>query len=358
MPQFEFIPKQYPTQPGCYLMRDHQGLVLYVGKAKNLRRRLASYFRSHPKRGRISKLVKRITEIEVILLNNETESLILENNLIDRYRPPYNRLLWRADKGYPYIGLTREKFPRFVPYYKTYRNGAGGVPLQARFGPYLSLRFRDFVLDFVSNYFQLRTCQPLPNEVCLRFHIHRCTGICEGKVAETKYAENVASASEFLASARIAPLVHQMKGRMQAHAERLEFERAQWLKEQVALLESSLEKQVVERVVDYDQGVVYFGDQQALVANIKCGSLQEVALVPLDSRGTHETTCAEFLLSHYSQNSPREIIVNEIQDTGVVERKLAEMNGYTVDILVPIKGIEWDLVQLCRLNYDYRTACT
>ncbi len=357
MSQFDFVPERYPDKPGCYIMRDSHHGVLYVGKSKNLRDRLSSYFQPHAKTGRIRQLVRRIAEIEIILLNNETESLILENSLIDQYRPPYNRSFLRVERGYPYIVLTREEFPRLVPYQKDHVNKElGGALIVRQFGPYLSHRFRDVVLDFVRDHFQLRTCNPLPKEVCLRFHIQKCSGICERRASEDRYAKDVKNAAEFLSSNKPTDLIRQMKHRIREDASHLKFESAQRLKEQIAVLESALEKQVVEREVEYDQDVVYFGDRRALVARIKCGALQGLYLFNLDSGRAYRKVCERFILSHYRSNSPRELIVNRLNDVGEVEEKLTSANGYSVRIGFPRQSVEHELMNLCRINYEYRVS--
>src|ERR1700730_18559036 len=148
MPQFVFEPSRCPSGPGCYLMRDAAGAVLYVGKAKNLRRRLGSHFRATPQQGRPSRLQAAIADVELVLDANETEALILEHNLIKLHKPRANRMLLDADEGYFYIALTAEDFPRLVAYRKNRINkelerGGTVAPVGRCFGPYVNRRFRD-----------------------------------------------------------------------------------------------------------------------------------------------------------------------------------------------------------------------
>ena len=176
---FSFDAKRYPTAPGCYLMKDGAGRILYIGKAKSLRHRLSSYFRTTLRERRTRQLVSRIAEIEVILVHSEIEALVLENNLIKQHQPRYNRLLRAEDSGYTYIVLTDEPYPRFAPFRKFRPNLVLGDEAEARrFGPYLSSHYRDILLEYVNAAFQLRTCQPLGARLCLRFHMHKCSGIC------------------------------------------------------------------------------------------------------------------------------------------------------------------------------------
>jgi excinuclease ABC subunit C len=357
MAQFEFVPERYPTTPGCYLMKDNRGKIIYLGKSKNLRSRLSSYFRPHPESRHVRELVSSIAEIEVILVNNETESLILENNLIDRYRPAYNRLLWRADRGYPYIVLTDEEYPRLVPYQENHLNRElGDAGIRKQFGPYLSHRFRKCVLDLSRDQFRLRTCDPLPDEVCLRFHVHRCSGVCAGAVSAEQHADDVERAIAFLSANKYTDVIREMKRRMQAHADNLEFESAQDLKEQIAQLESALEKQVVDRIVEHDQDVIYFGDRHALVARIERGALQGLTLFDLDSTTDLDEACKRFILSRYRSNSPEELLVNRMRNANEVAKSLRETIGRAVRVVLPEKGIGRELLGLCRINYEYRVS--
>ncbi|HEY3341386.1 MAG TPA: GIY-YIG nuclease family protein, partial [Anaerolineae bacterium] len=154
--KFSFDARRYPAVPGCYLMKNGSGQVIYVGKAKNLRRRLCSYF-SAAAYGKTRRLAAHVRDIEVILVNNETESLILENNLIKRYKPVYNVMLMRDSSGYAYIVLTGERYPRCVIYRKNRANQTlehiDEVTPSRRFGPYVSRRYRDALLNFVNEYF-------------------------------------------------------------------------------------------------------------------------------------------------------------------------------------------------------------
>jgi excinuclease ABC subunit C len=326
-----------------------------VGKAKNLRRRLASYFQRRLKYRRIRRLVEQIRNIEVILVNNETESLVLENNLIKRHRPRYNRALMRAGSGYPYIVLTGEPFPRLLPYHKDRYNPEliqlETLAVERRFGPYLNRRIRDAILEYAIENFGLRTCQPMPKRLCLLYHLGRCCGPCEGRVTDVGYHRAVERAAAFLSTSQHTDLVREMKARMWACAEKLEFERARRIRDQVEALESLLDRQVVERDLDHDQHVIYFGETHALRMEINRGALHGLALVELaqataDGHG--------FLIEYYSRNSPPELIINQLARPTEIEAHLTAANGYPVRITLPADGITAALVELGRRNYHYR----
>lgn len=357
MAKFVFSAQHYPTDPGCYLMKDVRGQVLYVGKAKNLRRRLATYFQQGRKRRYIRTMITRIRAIEVILLNNETESLILENTLIKRHKPPFNRLLQKASTGYYYIVLTQEPTPRFVPYRKAHVNKRLGARAEEgiaqRFGPYVSRRFRDTVLDFVNTTFQLRDCNPLPSSVCLLYHLHTCSGICEGKISAQEYQAAVVRAIAFLTN-QTSALLEQMQQRMVAYAEALEFERAQQVKEQLGTLEQALESQIVERHVAYDQDVLYFGETHVLVMTIKRGACQGFHWVALDRTEGYQRGCAQFLATHYQQAYPAEFILNAGSHLSSVETICQANHPHVELVIAPLTGLQSALLQLCERNYHFR----
>jgi excinuclease ABC subunit C len=302
--------------------------------------------------------VAQIGDVEAIIVNNETESLILENNLIKRYRPRFNSMLKQKNSGYSYIVLTAEAIPRLIPYRKHRANkdleGAAETRIARRFGPYISRRFRDTLLDFVNENFQLRTCHPLPSRACLRYHIHKCSGICEQQVTAAQYSDDVKQAMTFLSS-RHTGVIGDMKRRMRQCAGRLEFEKAQRIKEQVEILERALEKQIVERDVSHDQDVIYFGDGKALVAQIQRGALQELHLFDLGKSANAEA-CQQFLFGRYAQRSPKELILNRLNNPEQVAVALTTVNRYKVKVTLPKRGVACRLLQLCELNYDYRVA--
>lgn len=208
---FEFQAGLYPERPGCYIMKKNsEGRILYVGKSINLRSRLRSYFQQRQTRKRMVQLVREIAVIEIVLVNNEAESLLLENNLIKIHKPPYNRALKRDNSGYAYLQLTSERLPRLDVFYRDRREGADRIgsagekrqPKEQghRFGPYRSSRFRNEVLEFVTDHFRLRTCTNMPKRACLLYHIGKCSGVCEGLISEAEYREDAGQAAALLAN--------------------------------------------------------------------------------------------------------------------------------------------------------------
>jgi excinuclease ABC subunit C len=352
---FTFQSSQYPATPGCYLMRNARGKVIYVGKAKKLRNRLASYFQKGDHDWKTRALVRNIAEIEVILVNNEVESLVLENNLIKHYRPRYNRMLMRDDTGYKYIILTDETIPRLVPFKKHWINkDLGEASPDKRFGPYPNGNYRDRLLDYICDTYQLRTCNPIPKRVCLRYHLGICSGICESYITLDAYSNSVHDAVAFLRHPNFNVL-RAMKHKMECCVDDLDFERAQRIKNQYDALKAALAMQIVERDVSINQDVIYFGSSSALVMSIKKGVVRELKLYLLNERHEKYVGYSTVFSNLYTAGCPDEIITNvKILDERIGEH-LKRIRGKKVKITLPQRGIKRHLLALCRMNYDYRT---
>lgn len=389
---FVFKAGDYPEKPGCYLMHDAAGRLLYVGKSKNLRSRLRSYFHSNLKSKRLQELVENIGRIDVLLVNNETESLLLENNLIKIHKPPFNRALKRDNSGYAYLMLTDERIPRLAVYYRDRREpgaeGAAGKaaspdssrpggespaaisggsaaqnvsPAQGakRFGPFASARFRNELLEFIADHYKLRSCTKLPRRACLLYHIGKCSGICEGHISERDYAEDVRQVSELLFDGSKDALIARMYAQMTEYAEQLKFEQAQNMLNHIRNLEKTPEKQIVDRETTVNQEVLYFGEKGVMVAKVQEGMLRELQLHELEL-GFGEAACDSFMIRRYrEQNCPDELIVNRIGDAGAVRRALRRPGSRSAAPLVitqPKRGLKHSLLQLCKENYEFRSG--
>jgi excinuclease ABC subunit C len=333
-------------------MKDAMGKVIYVGKAKDLRKRLSSYFHDTRKPSRTRRLVERIAGIEVILVNHEIESLILENNLIKHHRPRFNVLLKAEDQGYPYIVLTDEPYPRFAPFKKHRVNWAlDGLPDDAivrRFGPYPSWRFRTTLLDYVNETFMLRQCHPMPSRACLLHHVHKCSAPCERLISDAEYAQAVKRAARFLSHPPTSA-VREMRSRMLEYAERMEYERANRIKAQLAVLERALSAQIVERDVKHDQDVIYFAAGRATVVHIRAGAV--LGITQSDAHDEHQ-----FLLSRYADVCVDELVVSGLPDPAGIADVLSRRHGHKVKVTQPRTGTSKALMALCKKNHDYRIA--
>ena len=239
LPALEIQLKTLPSAPGVYQYFNAEGTILYVGKAKNLKKRVSSYFTKRHENGKTRVLVKKIASIKHIVVDTETDALLLENNLIKKYKPRYNVLL-KDDKSYPWICIKNERFPRVFQTRRLIKDGSD------YFGPYTSVKTVYTLLDLIKGLYQLRTCNyDLSQEkidagkykVCLEYHLGNCKGPCEGKETIEEYDENIKAVRQILKGNFKDSLV-QFKSQMKDLANHMQFEDAQKIKEKIEILEN------------------------------------------------------------------------------------------------------------------------
>ena len=260
-----------PKRPGVYQHKDENGKVLYVGKAKNLRARVNSYFhKSRNLDGRLRIMVNKIRDVEVIITDTEAEALILENNLIKQLRPRYNINL-RDDKSYPFICVKKEHFPRVFPTRQIRRDGS------RYFGPYTSVRSMNIMLDTIRSIFRIRTCslrlaqEPIAAgkfDVCLQYHIKKCDAPCVGYQSEDSY-DRMIDQVEKLLNGKTSTLIELLRDEMQRLAGEAEFEEAAKLRDQVLALEKYSERQKVISQDGVDRDLFALAVDRA--ENLACG---------------------------------------------------------------------------------------
>lgn len=235
-----------PDSPGCYQYLNEKNEIIYVGKAKNLKKRVSSYFRKEQQSRKTQMLVSKIRDIRYIVVNSETDALLLENNLIKRYKPHYNVLL-KDDKTYPSICITNEYFPRIFKTRRIIRNGS------TYFGPYSHIPTLSSLLELIKNLYPLRTCYlPLTPEnirngkykVCLEYHIKNCKGPCIGAQSQEEYMKSIQEAKEIL-KGNTVEIARKMLSEMQDLAAEMRFEEAQILKQKYDLIENYRNKSEV-----------------------------------------------------------------------------------------------------------------
>lgn len=233
--------KLLPSLPGCYIYYDKNGEVIYVGKAKILKRRVMSYFNRKHDSVKVNVLVSQIEKLEYIITNTEVEALILESHLIKKYKPKYNILL-KDDKKYPYFLITDEDFPRITIVRKKNMNSEKGK----YYGPYTDIRAMHATLDFLKKIFPLKQCKTpkFKDRPCLYYHIGRCMAPCQNKVTPDEYKAIVKQAELFL-SGKQSELMKQIKEQMQKYSDTLQFEKAAKLRDSYNDLAKTLEKQKV-----------------------------------------------------------------------------------------------------------------
>ena len=235
-----------PNDPGVYQFYDAEGKILYVGKAKNLKKRVSSYFNKKQEYGKTRVLVKKIREIRHIVVPTESDALLLENNLIKKLQPRYNVLL-KDDKSYPWICIKNERFPRVFPTRKLIKDGS------EYFGPYTSMKTVRTLLDLVKSLYPLRTCnydlskdkiEAGKYKVCLEYHLGNCLGPCEGLQSEASYHGQIEDIRQII-KGNFKDSLHSFKKQMKALAEQMEFEKAQRIKDKIDILENYQAKSTV-----------------------------------------------------------------------------------------------------------------
>ena len=234
------------AEPGVYRYYDKDDKLLYVGKAKNLKKRVSSYFQREAENGKTRVLVKKIARIETLIVESEMDALLLENNLIKKYQPRYNILL-KDDKTYPWICIKKEPFPRIFSTRKLIKDGS------EYFGPYTSTRLVSTLLSFVRQLYPLRTCkynlsqeniQNSKFKVCLEYHIGNCLAPCVGKQANKHYDLGIQHIRQIL-KGNIRSVVQHLKQEMLTYSEKMEYEKAQTVKEKIVLLENYQSKSAI-----------------------------------------------------------------------------------------------------------------
>ncbi|MBC8042240.1 MAG: excinuclease ABC subunit C [Rhizobacter sp.] len=361
--------KNLPTSPGVYQYKDREGKVIYVGKAKNLRSRVQSYFRElsdHSHKTRL--LVSKIADLELILTGSEVEALILENNLIKQLKPRYNINL-RDDKTYPYIVITNERFPRIFPTRTVRRDGS------KYFGPYTESRQMRFLLDAISEIFQVRSCDlKLSKEnveakkfkVCLDYHIKKCMGPCEGLQAEEDYNLMVAEIRKLLGG-KTKDVLRSIEVRMKNYAKDLKFEQAALLRRQYEAMERYSSKQKVLSTDDIDRDIFSIArdadDACGVAFKVRGGKL--LGSQHYYFSNTLEVSGGEmlskFLEKFYLETDfiPDEIFVGETPSEheaieALIQKRSMEFNEpKRTEIIVPQIGDKAKLLKMCGDNAQH-----
>ncbi|MER1999981.1 MAG: excinuclease ABC subunit UvrC [Lysinibacillus sp.] len=331
-----------PDEPGCYLMRDRQQTIIYVGKAKNLKNRVRSYFVGTHE-GKTQRLVNEIENFEYIVTSNDLEALLLELNLIKLHDPKYNIRL-KDDKTYPFIKLTNDKHPRLITTRQVKKDKA------RYFGPYPNAYSANETRKLLDRIYPLRKCDPIPNKPCLYYHMHQCLAPCIKEVDVTQYDEMIEGITKFL-QGDYAEVRDDLQAKMLDAAEKLEFERAKEFRDQISHIETILEKQKMmtgdlssRDVFGYavDKGwmcvQVFFVRQGKLIE-------RDVSIFPIykDPEDEFLTFVGKFyeLPQHFI---PREILIPREIDVELLKQLLK------TKVHSPQRGQKKDLVQLAMKN--------
>jgi excinuclease ABC subunit C len=331
-----------PGQPGCYLMKDRQGTIIYVGKAKILKNRVRSYFTgSHD--AKTQRLVSEIEDFEYILTSSNLEALVLEMNLIKKYDPKYNVML-KDDKSYPFIKLTAERHPRLIITRKV-QKGKGKY-----FGPYPNVSAANETKKLLDRLYPLRKCSTLPDRVCLYYHMGQCLAPCVKEVSQDTYKTMTGEITRFL-NGGYKEIKEQLSEKMNEAAENLEFERAKEFRDQIAHIEATMEKQKMTMTDFTDRDIFGYavdkGWMCVQVFFVRQGKLMErdVSLFPIYNEPTEEFLT--YLGQFYSMSNhfkPKELFLPTEID-GELASELLE-----IKVIQPQRGQKKDLVHLAEKN--------
>ena len=331
-----------PHLPGCYLMKNKDDIVIYVGKSKNLKNRLSSYFnREHT--GKTMLLVREIDHFEYIVTNTEMESLLLEINLIKKYNPKWN-ILYRDDKSYPYIELTDEKVPRL----RIIRRINVKKKKNNLFGPYPNVGAAKKTVEILNRIYPLRKCNTYEKRECLYYHIGECLGYCNNVVDDSKIKEMKSEIISFL-NGNTKVLTDKLKEKMLVYSERLEYEKALEYKELLDYINITTEKQKVDLDDSVNIDVVgYYSKDNYIsiqILFIRGGKLLDRNRNIFPMVGTVEEELSNYLSNFYSKNvsSPKEVLVPDIVDNEVFE------GVFGFKFTTPIKG---DKKRILDLAFD------
>lgn len=347
--------KILPEHPGVYLMKNKDNEIIYVGKAVNLKNRVRSYFREQrPEAAKTIALVKHIADFEYILADNELEALVLECNLIKKYRPKYNISL-KDDKTYPYLKITNEDYPRVLITRKVDKDGA------RYFGPYPSANDLRSSLEVVRSIFPFRSCKQKVfnnSRPCLNAHIKKCYAPCVGRISQAEYNQLIDQVALFFAGKQ-EHLLKKLQQEMGTAAEQLEFERAAQLRDQLQGLEQLMTEQKAVLGAGEEEDVIAMarGIGQACVQVFFVRGGKIVGRENYFLRGTDERPRGEILASFVkqfyltSQTVPPNIVVEaELEEQEIIAQWLSEKRGSKVQMKVPKRGKQKELVELVGRN--------
>ena len=332
-----------PDNPGCYLYKDNIGEIIYVGKAKNLKNRVKSYFTgTHNKKTQT--LVSKIEDLEYIIVNSEKEALLLENNLIKKYRPYFNIRL-KDDKSYPYLMITKEEHPRLLMTRKYKKNNKN-----IYFGPYVDIKSATEVKKILDKIYPLRKCNPVEKRPCMYYQIGECIGPCAKKITADDYKSQISKIKSFL-TGNTKEILADLQSKMQEHIKNLEFEAAGQVHNYIKSIEVSVQNQVVADNTNVDRdyiGFTFNNDYICIQIFLsRLGNIIERKVEYFNLYDTPEEILYSYLLQYYALNKlPKEIYIDELDGnllSDVVDCK----------VIIPKRGNHRKILDTVKENATY-----
>ena len=352
--------KNLPISPGVYIMRDINGEVIYVGKSKALKNRVSQYFmnlKSHSTK--TDAMVSHVADFEYIMTDTEVEALILECNLIKKYRPQYNILL-KDDKHYPYIKITlNEEYPRILMTRRINNDGA------RYFGPYMSAATVRNVIETIKKIFKVRSCsKKLPQEIgkgrpCLYHHIGQCSAPCCNKISAEEYRESFDQIADVLGG-KYKEIIDNLTKKMLLASENLEFERAARYRDKIESIKILDDKQQMISTKDDNRDIigVYNGEEDSCIRifYMRNGKMQGSEYFIFENRNLESTTLISSFIKQYYYNAtniPKEILISShIEDMDDISKWLSDMTGHKISIVFPQRGDKVKLINMVCKNAE------
>ncbi len=344
-----------PLTPGVYIMKNKQGKIIYIGKAKKLKNRVSQYFGSQNKHSvKVLKMVENVNDFDYILTDSEFEALVLEASLIKQNQPKYNILL-KDDKGYSYIKITKGEYPKISAVLQKDDENADYV------GPFTSSYSVKQSVDEANKIFRLPQCnKEFPRDFkkgrpCLNFHINRCMGVCTGKISKKEYNDTVKDALDFL-NGDISKIIADLNEKMNECAENLDFENAGKYRDRIRAIQNMQTKQkvVTETGESKDVFAVATNDNDTCIVVLRFdkGRLCDSEHFFIDNTQNDENLRSGFLTQYYAIRSvPQKVLLDEtIEDLDLIAQYLTNLRGKKCVISVPQKGDGLKLVNMCREN--------
>ena len=347
-----------PESPGCYLMKDKSGTVIYVGKAVNLKNRVRSYFRDTAHTPKVAAMISHIDDFEVLLCESNLEALCLECNLIKQYKPYYNILL-KDDKHYPYLRIDlNEMYPRLTLARRMKKDGA------KYFGPYIGATAVKQVIDAVRDVFPLRTCRlvfPLKKlaRPCINYDIGRCLAPCAGKCTEAEYWDMLDGVLSFL-NGNYKLVIDKLTKDMNRAAEIMDYEKAAVIRDKIKDIQGLMQRQIAIRTDLSEQDIIALSqdglDAMAQILYVRGGRMLGGDHFLLEREGSEDAgeVLAEFLTQYYQEATliPRNVLVQQLPESqsAQLEQWLRQQKGAAVTLLTPKRGEKHDLVLLAEKN--------
>lgn len=351
-----------PLLPGVYIMKNADGEIIYIGKAKALKNRVSQYFGSqnrHPIK--VRKMVENVDRFDYIVTGSEFEALVLECSLIKQHSPKYNILL-KDDKGYSYIRISEGEYRKISAVFNKKDDGSEYI------GPYLSSYSVRQSVDAANKIFKLPQCNKVfprdfgKSRPCLNYYISQCCGLCTGKIKKSDYDEAVDGAIAFL-KGDSRDIIADLRVKMEKAAEELDFEQAAKLRDRINSIERIKEKQKVVYKSVEEQDVFATADIDGSVClavlRFSNGRLFDSEHFFFDDPGDKESMRSDFITSYYSMrdNIPKRVTVDgEVADRELLEQWLSEKKGKKVTVFVPARGEQLEIVNMCRKNAEEKLA--